>query len=554
MKKYFSNIFALAALLMAGAAFTACSSDDNSIEQPANPAGEKTYTLTVNASKGANASTRALALNGAKLVASWAEGDELSVFKAENRTGCTAGNLLGTISPVAGSISADGAKATFTGTLTGTVSNGDKLMLVYHPAAFAITGFEGQAGTLASASNLDCATALVTASVSGSDITISETSATFTTHTAMLKLTLTTDGTTTINPTALKMSMSAGSLTLKEFSFAPTAATYTANGNGVLYFALPSAADVAAGLSTTTDALSVVTITYTATVGSDTYTATKPGYTFAAGTYYAGTLTMEQAYAANQYNEGSWYGTKVVFTKQTAASVTAVANSDAAVTWGDGWYTVSGNVTIGGNVTLTADTYLILQDGAKLTINGELNPGNYNLYIYGQSEGTGKLNIINSDDAIFSKKSFEIHGGEITAVSTSRAIVTGILNVYSGKLTATSDGGTGIQFSSSFDVYGGEVESNATSSDWPSVGIRSASGTSNQILTVYGGKVTATGNGIEESDMYGSGIGCHVKSGTSGIKFYFSDNGTTWGDGTSYASATKVGSDAATKKRYAKAE
>jgi hypothetical protein len=104
----------------------------------------------------------------------------------------------------------------------------------------------------------------------------------------------TTDGTTTINPTALKMSMSAGSLTLKEFSFAPTAATYTANGNGVLYFALPSAADVAAGLSTTTDALSVVTITYTATVGGNTYTATKTGYTFAAGKYYAGTLTMKQ--------------------------------------------------------------------------------------------------------------------------------------------------------------------------------------------------------------------------------------------------------------------
>ena len=293
MKKYFSNIFALAALLMAGAAFTACSSDDN-IDQPANPVGEKTYTLTVNATKDVSAATRALNLDGAKLVASWAEGDELNVFKAENRTGCTAGNLLGTISPVAGSISADGAKATFTGTLTGTVSDGDKLMLVYHPAAFAITGFEGQAGTLASASNLDCATALVTASVSGSDITISETSATFTTHTAMLKLTLTTDGTTTINPTSLKMSMSAGGTPLYEFTFTPTAATYTANGDGVFYCALPSAADVAAGLSTTTDALAAATITYAATVGSDTYTATKTGYTFAAGKYYAGTLTMKK--------------------------------------------------------------------------------------------------------------------------------------------------------------------------------------------------------------------------------------------------------------------
>ena len=302
MKKYFCNIFALAALLMAGAAFTACSSDDN-IEQPANPAGEKTYTLTINASKGANASTRALALDGVKLVAKWADGDVLSVFKANSRTGCTAGNLLGTISPVAGSISADGDQATFTGTLSGTVSDGDKLMLVYHYNAFAIAGFEGQAGTLASASNLDCATALVTASVSGSDITISETSATFTTHTAMLKLTLTTDGTTTINPTSLKMSMSAGPLTLKEFTFTPTDATYTANGNGVLYFALPSVDDVIAGLAleskiVTKEQLAAATITYTATVGSDTYTATKTGYTFAAGTYYAGTLTMAKPAAA----------------------------------------------------------------------------------------------------------------------------------------------------------------------------------------------------------------------------------------------------------------
>ena len=297
MKKYFSNIRTLAALLMAGAAFAACSSDDNSIEQPANPTAPKTYTLTVNATKDASAATRALALDGTKLVAKWADGDELYVYKATNRAECTSDNKLGTISPVAGSISADGAKATFTGTLTGTVSDGDKLMLVYHPAAFAIAGFEGQAGTLASASALDCATALVTASVIGSDITISETKATFTTHTAMLKLTLTTDGTTTINPISLKMSMSAGGVTLKDFTFTPTDATYTANGNGVLYFALPSVEDVAAGLSTpsitiTTTQLAGVTITYTATVGSDTYTATKTGYTFAAGKYYAGTLTM----------------------------------------------------------------------------------------------------------------------------------------------------------------------------------------------------------------------------------------------------------------------
>ena len=82
-------------------------------------------------------------------------------------------------------------------------------------------------------------------------------------------------------------------------------------------------------------------------------------------------------------------------------------------------------------------------------------------------------------------------------------------------------------------------------------------GTSNQILTVYGGKVTATGNGIDASPYYGSGFACYVMSGTSGIKFYFSDNGTDWDAGTNYSSDTEVGTDdadAATKKRYAKAE
>ena len=359
--------------------------------------------------------------------------------------------------------------------------------------------------------------------------------------------------------------------TVAEVTTAPTATTGTIAAGS-------TTALVTAGVADGGTMMYEVTATNAKPTTTDGFSATVPtAATRAAGTYYvwyyakadathvdseiaatAIEVTVTEVYAANEYNEGSWDGTKVVFTKQTAASVTAVANSDAAVTWDAGWYTVSGEVTIGGNVTLGAETHLILQDGAKLTINGkQLNPGNYNLYIYGQSEGTGKLNITNSGDAIFCSKSFEIHGGEITAVSTnSRAIVTRILNVYSGKLTTTSGGGYGIQFDSSFDVYGGEVEatSNATSSMSALYGITSSSGTSEQILTVYGGKVTATGNGIEDHDEIGSGFRCYVKSGTSGIKFYFTDDTSDWGDGTDYTSATKVGTDAATKKRYAKAE
>ena len=263
------------------------------------------------------------------------------------------------------------------------------------------------------------------------------------------------------------------------------------------------------------------------------------------------------AYAANEYNEADWNNGKVVFTKQTAASVTAVTNSDTDVTWGDGWYTVSGNVEINGKVTLTNDVNLILQDGATLTINGQLDcwTNHKNLNIYGQDKGDGKLNVSYSDDmngtAIYGdwETILEIHGGEITAAAigvSGMGLEIDHFKMYGGKLTSTSKNNPGIQFTRDFEVYGGEVVGTTNSTLYPSNGINSSA-----LLTVYGGKVKATGNGINDTeyDAYGSGFGCKVQSGTTGIKFYFSDNGTTWGDGTGYGTATT-----APTNRYAKAE
>ena len=298
MKKYFSNIFALAALLMAGAAFTACSSEDNSIEQPANPVGEKTYTLTINASKGANASTRALKLEtSGALTAYWENGDELTVFNMTKSSALT-GSLTAK--------NANGATATFSGALTGTIAVGDELHLFYHQPT-GISDFLAQTGTLESAAARDEAVAIVTvASVEGGEITISETSAIFQTQTPMLKLTLT-DGTNKLNATQLKVSatMTVASYPMTEdiATFTLPEATYTTNGDGILYFALPSKTNVAAALVDKIKAkvpsiAPMVTIdaVKTALDGATlTYTATKTGYTFAAGKYYAGTLTMKKA-------------------------------------------------------------------------------------------------------------------------------------------------------------------------------------------------------------------------------------------------------------------
>ena len=61
----------LSFLLIVGLALTACSSDDTVVEQKTLEPG-KTYYLTVDATKGSDAMTRALTLSGSTLTASWA--------------------------------------------------------------------------------------------------------------------------------------------------------------------------------------------------------------------------------------------------------------------------------------------------------------------------------------------------------------------------------------------------------------------------------------------------------------------------------------------------
>lgn len=303
MKKYFSNIRILAVLLMTGAAFAACSSDDSNIEQPANPAGEKVYTLTVNATKDGGAQTRSLDFVGDNLVAKWETTDQISVIKLPSSS-------LGVLNPT--NISADGQKATFTGTITTSdVTAGNSLILSYH--YHSISDFANQDGLLTGAGGAegyDMASATVTvASVNGSKITTTA-DANFVTETAMIKLTLK-NGTTPINATSLnvKATITLGGTPYTEdlITFTPSAGIYSTNGAGVLYFALPSAATIAGSIAakysaapyslTITESdvvtqLSTANVTFTASDGVNTYAVDKTGYPFAAGSYYTSTLTM----------------------------------------------------------------------------------------------------------------------------------------------------------------------------------------------------------------------------------------------------------------------
>lgn len=300
MKKTIMNIRTMAALLIASAAFTACSNEDGAVigEQPAATQTPQVYTLTLQAANATGAQHRALELDGEKLVAKWAAGDELKVINNASNPPFLDGALT------ASNVSADGQTCTFSGTLTGTIAVDNHLTLLYHIPA---TGT--QDGTLESAAAHDQAQANVTvASVDGGNITIKESEATFNTTTAVLKLTLKDGSANALNATSLTMTVDGVNI----FTASPTAATYTANGDGVLYFAVPrqmEAADHIAGekigghpteelLNTWMTNLNTYPVTFTATVGSNTYIATKTGYKFAAGKYYATELTMAKVATA----------------------------------------------------------------------------------------------------------------------------------------------------------------------------------------------------------------------------------------------------------------
>ena len=114
MKK---NILSLATLLIASAAvFTACSSDDNVTgEQPANPTGK--YTMTIQASKGDDNTTRGLYWTDPntfkEIKICWHEGEKVRVVQN--------GQVVGTLTSAA----SENGSTTLSGTLTGVVQDGD---------------------------------------------------------------------------------------------------------------------------------------------------------------------------------------------------------------------------------------------------------------------------------------------------------------------------------------------------------------------------------------------------------------------------------------------
>ena len=286
MKKIITDIKTLAALLMAGAALAACSGDDNIVEeQPANPA-QHTYTMTIEATKGGDAATtRALALDGKTLNATWQTTDEVAVYNYTQKAA-----LEGHLSPQSA-----GASATLTGSLTGSVTKGDDVYLRWPSVNADYTGQDGTLETIAQRYDYTTGIAKVT-SFDGTTIGAEDSShggsVLFTNSQAIVKFTLIDKATgSPINATQLTIDAkdSQGSSLIQSltypntYTFGPITINRTSPANNFVYAALPFSSQAN------------FTFALTATDGTHNYTYEKAGMKMINGRYYEVTVKMTRA-------------------------------------------------------------------------------------------------------------------------------------------------------------------------------------------------------------------------------------------------------------------
>lgn len=460
MKKIKTTIQTLAALLMAVAATTACSNDDNIADEPtpATTDAPKTYTMTVTASKGDDASTRALTIEGKTLNATWTAGDVIKVLKKDKRSNPAIFRDLGTLS--ATTVSADGLTATFTGsfadsnvTAAGGLAEGDKLVLAFpgtklNNTTGLIFNYNGQNGTLATLANdYDYC---MTSTTESKMVTVSEVSATgevsttgtasFDNLQAIVCFTLTDKNGNPLYPTSLDITANGLEKTYKPLDddgMAPGGAqtlTLTPSGStNVIYAAVRG--------------FSGKDVTLTAKTSSGRILHyTKSNVTFTNGNYYAINVKMSSTnLAALTANYEAKDGDVLTGTlpsgihltidgeaSVTLKDVTINDNSAAGIRCiGNATITLSGTNTVtstdGGSAGIQVDDGLTIQGDGSLNVTGAQYAAGIGSEYYGECG-----NII-------------INGGNVTATGGEEAAGIGSgckgscgnITISGGTLTAT---------------------------------------------------------------------------------------------------------------------
>ena len=507
--KEFKNFCLAAALLTAGAAFTACSSDDEILnEQPVQPT-EKVYTMTIQATKatGDDATTRGLSLDGHTLNVHWNAGEEVEVVQYAGALvkNTVIGTLTATPDPT------DPTKATLTGTL-------DRFYENTH-IKFYLRSYErnyyGQSGVLLKPAegtdnsietNYDYASCFIDMDMYSDNVKVQESDGgylitieggiTLGSSQSIVKFTLVdkANGTTPINATRFEVFGKGFPGLFDESVIDVTPATAT----NELYVAVP---------------FFKILKLKAVTAAGDVYT-------------YETNTNIES---------GKYYEVRVKMTKQAASTV------DLATVGGD-HIAVNGDVLKG---TLEGMHKISITDGATVTLNnvtieGEDNEnyqwagitceGNATIIIEGEntvqgfyyrypgiSVPSGKTLTIRGSGSLVAKSNQGYYGWLLQSGAGIGGILLkdcGNIVIESGTITATGSycsagiGSSNEHSCGTITITGGTVT--ATGGDG-AAGIGSAYSSTCGNITITGGTVTATGGDGA------AGIGCGMSSDCSDI-------------------------------------
>lgn len=354
MKKNIYSVLMATALLAAGVAMTGCKNDNNN---PQEPAKAQTYKMSIQASKGhsgnqTNSPKKVLGLDGTTLNATWAAGEQVTVYN-ETKSAALDGYL---------EAQEDGASTQLAGELTGTIDAGDRLTLKY-----LAPNYTDQQGILAYISaNCDYAVAenVEVESISSGTIYTGDEAA-FVNQQAIVKFTLkdAADHTTLLSPTAL--TFNDGTSDIASLTSIP-AATYTTNGDGVLFVAVPGFSDK--------------TVTLTATVGSDTYTFEKAGTALTNGKYYALTVEMTRQVLPVGAINGKF---SISSTKQVYFSKGNVQYQASTDTWrfAENQYDITGYTGYFSNAEYLGWIDLFGWGTGNNPLNNDNNPSHYSEFV-----------------------------------------------------------------------------------------------------------------------------------------------------------------------------
>ena len=450
------------ALMMMGALISGCAEEVEDIQ----PSASGTVTMKTTVSLDERASTRALTEAGVK---TFAAGDQIAVVYEQESGTAKALSVALTDADITNS----GKDATFTVTLSSPKAGGKVRYIYpatmvaddvstttpYNDATINYAALNTQNGTFDKiVSNLDLATFDGTMTAQGN----LPSTATLENQLTIAKFTIKNTSDADITNTVTKLTIGDGTN------------TYTVNPStlSTIYVAMKPIA-------------STQNVTVNATDGTNNYTKSVKGNDLAASNIYDITVKVIRKITYLKYTSASDSSYVDVLTTNATIWTGTVSTGDLNVSAGT--YVVEGEATCTGRLILKGEVNLILTNGSKLTVDGDINAASTPLNIYGQgiSSSMGQLVVNSSSDNSAIKvndNDLTIHGGKVVA-------------------NAMDNGGHGIfTFGGSFTLYNGVLDASANGAG---NGLYS---TSANPINIYNGTVTARGGKATSSSFGGQGI------------------------------------------------